>query len=137
MAKPPADPAVDAPLVAHLAPIEDIGAAWIFGSRARGEGRPRSDLDLALLVNAPAADRGVRVLAVGTAFTRALGITVDAVDASRVTPTLGWEIVSSGRPTFARDEERAVEIEVRWVQVWVDTAHMRRVQNHYLYGDPL
>lgn len=60
----------------------------------------------------------------------------DAVDATRTTPTLGWEIATSGWRVFARNERRADLFEERWLQVWLDTNHMRRVQNHYLYGDP-
>ena len=52
-------------------------------------------------------------------------------------PVLSYEVVADGRRVFARDDERAdlAEDHIRWT--YLDTAHLRRVQNHYRYGDPL
>lgn len=52
-------------------------------------------------------------------------------------PLLSFEVVADGRRVFARDDEQAdvVEERIRWT--YLDTAHLRRVQNRYLYRDPL
>ncbi|HVM96202.1 MAG TPA: nucleotidyltransferase domain-containing protein [Candidatus Acidoferrales bacterium] len=42
-------------LVADLATHPQVDRVWLFGSRARGEARERSDIDLA--IEAPGADR--------------------------------------------------------------------------------
>ena len=59
------------------------------------------------------------------------------MDIARSTPVLGFEIVSGGRRIFTRDAEAANEAEERCLRSYLDTAYMRRVQHHYLYGDPL
>lgn len=41
-------------VVACLAGIPEVERVWLFGSRARGDARPRSDIDLA--IEAPRAD---------------------------------------------------------------------------------
>ena len=42
----------DAGLAAILADFPEVAAAWLFGSRARGDARQGSDLDLGLLLRA-------------------------------------------------------------------------------------
>jgi predicted nucleotidyltransferase len=41
-------------VLARIAPSPEVERVWLFGSRARGDARPRSDIDLAIA--APAAD---------------------------------------------------------------------------------
>jgi hypothetical protein len=50
---------------------------------------------------------------------------------------LGFEVVTGGHRVFARDALAADEAEERCLRTYLDTEHMRRVQHHYLYGDPL
>ncbi len=130
-------PAIDE-AVAEVASAEpSILAAWIFGSRARGEARPGSDLDVALLpmpgVTAPAGieERIAAEIAGRT------GLDVDVSRIGEDRPTLSFEVVTEGRRVFARDAGDADRAEERLRWVYLDTAHIRRVQNHYLYGDPL
>jgi predicted nucleotidyltransferase len=114
---------------------QNVVAAWVFGSRARGAERPSSDLDVAVLLG-PGADREVLSRRSG-ALSRDLGIEVDLIDLTKSTPVLGFEVVTGGRRVFARDDLAADEAEERCLRVYLDTEHMRRVQHHYLYGDPL
>lgn len=112
-------------------------AAWIFGSRARGDARPGSDLDVALLLfpgSPPPAGIEERVAAVIAEWT---GLDVDVSRIGEDRPVLSFEAIADGRRVFARDVERAdiVEEHLRWV--YLDTARFRRVQNHYLLGAPL
>ena len=125
-------------VVAAVASAEpSILAAWIFGSRARGEAKPGSDLDVGLLampgVTPPAGiEERVAVEIAGRT-----GLDVDVSQIGEARPTLSFEVVTDGRRVFARDAERADIAEERLRWVYLDTAHIRRVQNHYLYGDPL
>jgi predicted nucleotidyltransferase len=110
-------------------------AAWLFGSRAGGEPHAGSDADVAVLL-ARDADRAA-LTRLSTALAAKLGMEVDVVDLARATPVLGFEIVARGRRVYARDAVVADEAEERCLREYLDTAHMRRVQHHYLYGDPL
>ena len=61
--------------LAEAFPDRRIFGVWLYGSHARGEATPRSDLDLAVL-----ADRRLDPLAVGMAATRLEGIAGTRVD---------------------------------------------------------
>jgi predicted nucleotidyltransferase len=125
----------DAAVADTVARDQNVLAAWVFGSPARGVERPSSDLDVALLL-APGVEREVLSRLSG-ALSRDLGIEVDLVDLAKSTPVLGFEVVTGGHRVFARDALAADEAEERCLRAYLDTEHMRRVQRHYLYGDPL
>jgi predicted nucleotidyltransferase len=123
-------------VVAEVAATESaVLAAWIFGSRSRGEARRSSDLDVAILTDATRApaieDR------VGGEIAARTGLDVDVCRLEAAGPVLALEIVAGGRRVFARDDEHADVVEERARRAYLDTQHLRRVQNHYLYGDPL
>ena len=127
--------AVDSAVAEIVAREPGVVAAWVFGSRARGEERPSSDLDVAVILQSEA---GAEVLSrVNAALTQRLGVETDVVDLAKSTPVLGFEVVTGGRRVFERDALAADEAEERCLRAYLDTEHMRRVQHHYLYGDPL
>ena len=78
-------------------------AAYVFGSRASGEGRAHSDLDVAVL--------------------EAPGRSLDLEAEDRL------------RRVFARDDERADEIEEDLLLRYLDTEYRRRVQREYFFED--
>jgi predicted nucleotidyltransferase len=122
-------------IVAAVAAAEPgIIAAWVFGSRARGEARAGSDLDVAILTDGTAPGRAD---AVAAEIARRTGLEVDVCRLEVAGPVLAYEIVTGGRRVFARDEEAADLREERVRREYLDTAYLRRVQHHYLYGDPL
>lgn len=61
---------------------------------------------------------------------------IDVVDLARATPVLGWEIVTGGARVFTRDADAADAAEERCLSVFLDTAHMRKVQRELLFGAP-
>jgi predicted nucleotidyltransferase len=112
-------------------------AAWIFGSRVRGDAKAGSDLDVAVLAEpgvTPPPGLEDRVAAEVAGQT---GLDADVSRIGEDRPTLSFEVLADGRRVFARDAERADVAEERLRWIYLDTAHLRRVQNHYLYGDPL
>ncbi len=112
-------------------------AAYVFGSRARGEERAVSDLDIALIL---ARGRELDLAArerLRAAVAGATGHRVDLAILCDETPVLAFEVIDGGRRVYARDAESADEREERLLQIYLDTNHMRRVQNHYLLGRPL
>lgn len=91
---------LDAARLATLRLIADrygVRDLRVFGSHARGEGRPDSDLDL--LVNIEYG-RGVarRLVRFCTEATRALGIRVDVVTEDGLDPVLHAGIFREARP---------------------------------------
>jgi len=107
-------------------------AIYVFGSRARGEGRAASDLDVAVLeapgaaLSLEAEDRLRRAIRAET------GLGVDLARLEPSSPVLAFEVLEGGRRVFVRDAERADEIEERLLRRYLDTEHLRRVQREYL-----
>jgi predicted nucleotidyltransferase len=78
-----------------------LRAVWLFGSHARGEPGPESDLDLALLCDPPLGLERTRLM---DQIGRELGRDVDVIDLATASPTLAWEILTSGRLVVENDE---------------------------------
>jgi predicted nucleotidyltransferase len=73
-------------------------AAWIFGSRARGEGRPGSDIDVAVLTDG--AGSGDVVDGIAADISVQTGLEADVCRLELASPVLGYEIVTGGRRIF-------------------------------------
>lgn len=78
-----------------LAREKHIRSAWLYGSVARGTDEPRSDLDLALAVDANGVDVGLQVRDAVQALGDRLGVHISAVvlrpsDLAQMTPANPW-----------------------------------------------
>lgn len=78
----------------------DVRLVIVFGSRARGDALPDSDLDVA--VEAP----GVDLLALGAEMSRTTGLEVDVLDLRHVTVPLLDRIVREGVPVHEGERGR-------------------------------
>jgi predicted nucleotidyltransferase len=79
-----------------------VQAVWLFGSLARGEASARSDVDLAVLCEPPL---GLDRTAAMDQTARALGRDVDVIDLRTTSPSLAWEVLTTGRLVLERDEQ--------------------------------
>lgn len=103
-------------------------AAWLFGSRARGDMGELSDVDLAVLRDLPLPllheQRLVRALE------RLLGLPVDLVDFLAAPLELRARVVHEGRLLYSDDEPRRVAetvlVQSRWEDVRRALAEMDR-----------
>ncbi len=111
----------------RLARDPRVEAVWGFGSRARGEAGPRSDVDLAVLLDrTPSLRDELRLRAEVVEELRRDD--VDLAVLNLAPPLLRYEAVAAGRRLFARDEETADRFEERAARECFDTAHLRAVQ---------
>lgn len=89
-----------------------VGVAYLFGSRARADARPDSDVDIGLLLDEPLGLMGELRLA--TRISEALQVAdVDVVDLSRAPLGLRGRVVQEGRLLLDDDPNRRVAFEVR------------------------
>jgi len=108
--------------LAQLAAADpDVRLLVLFGSRARGGGRPASDFDLGVSLTHSAARSRVEA-ALGGAVERE----VDVVDLDTAPPQLRFEIARDGRLLFERRPYLWADFRARAMIDWWDWAPISR-----------
>ena len=114
--------------LARLVPLferEGVQLAYLFGSL--GQGQSGHDVDLAILTQGEPAFR------LRGAITECLGTErVDLVDLRRAPPVLRFEILRTGQLLYAAEHALSERFELATLQVYRDTAWLRRRQRVYL-----
>jgi len=106
---------------------EGVSLAYLFGSLSRSKEQNGHDVDLAILVQGDPAFR------LREAITECLGTErVDLVDLRHASPVLCFEILRTGRPLYAADEETQERFELATLHLYRDTRPLRRRQREYL-----
>jgi hypothetical protein len=118
-----------------LAARPEIVFAYVFGSTARGEGRPDSDVDIAVFlddsVSAPGYT-GYRA-ALTTELLRCLTRNdVDLVVLNQSPVLLTHRIVRDGLVVLSRDEAKRVTFVTDTGRRYCDSAYLRRVAAEYM-----
>jgi uncharacterized protein len=91
---------------AVLAAVPDVLAVYVYGSFARREDWPSSDLDIALLL--PSGRRIPDVLQLTGDISQRVHRDVDVVDLRRAGDVLRREVLDSGRVLFQADPEQVL-----------------------------
>jgi predicted nucleotidyltransferase len=114
-----------------LARSAEVKLAYIFGSCARGDTGPLSDVDVAVFLDSRVDPFAFRLRLMET-LSRALRTEhLDLVILNDASPVLRYEVVREGR-VIKEDKAARVEFETRALAEYLDTAHMRNVQRKYL-----
>lgn len=86
----------------------EVEAVWLFGSYARGEQRPTSDVDFAVMTSRALSRDYNHSADLEEAFEQRLAVPVDVVLLhSDLTLPLIWETLSDSQLLFARNEDDA------------------------------
>ena len=112
---------------APLAEDPRVLAIYGFGSRARGEAGPGSDLDLAVLMDED-VDLMDELRLRADLVEQIRRDDIDLVILNHAPPLLRYEVISAGQRLFSRDDERAGDFEHRAAMHCFDTAHLRATQ---------
>ncbi len=128
-------PQVDlAGLATYFAGQADVIAAYLFGSLARGQAGPMSDVDIAVLLDASMDDEAIveRQLELMMALDRFADREVQVVILNRAAPPLAYQVIRDGRLLFERSRAERVAFEVRTMKLYFDLQPMLAEQNRAL-----
>ena len=105
---------IDHAIANVLREFPDVAAAWLFGSEARGDARPDSDVDVALLLkdNAAALDMLPTLGRIAASLEQvAPGRRIDVVLLATQGPIFQHQVLSEGRLVLDVDSVRRVDFE--------------------------
>jgi predicted nucleotidyltransferase len=107
-------------------------AVYLFGSVARGEARPSSDVDVGVLFTEdPPATLEAPQLALEGELERRLGRPTQVVALNRAPGDLVHRVLRDGRLVFERDRGARIRFEVRQRNEYFDMAPIRRLYRRY------
>ncbi len=113
--------------VDYLAGQPDVVLVYLFGSRAAGRASPRSDTDLAVLLE-PEQATFERRLALWNAVEGCLRGPVDLTLLNHSSLLLQQQVLKHGRLLYERSRGERVAYEVRVIKLWHDLKPMRDSQ---------
>lgn len=112
---------------------EDILALYLFGSHARGDARPGSDVDLGVLPRGRRRMSLDRLIALESRFEQRLGRPVDLVDAGACAAFLALDIIR-GERVYCADETLCDEFDLFVLRRAADLAPFERQRRSLLLG---
>ena len=113
-------------IVARLARLEGLVAAYLFGSHARGTANASSDVDVALLLAKPAETLDDLHLDVAADLAKELGLPVDVVVLNRASGDLIHRVLRDGELLVENDRSARIRFEVRARNDYFDMTPIRR-----------
>jgi predicted nucleotidyltransferase len=121
--------------LAELFAAEPVDVAYLFGSVARGDTGPLSDVDVALLLRTGVSREAAFKLRLRmmTALGRAFDADeIDVIVLNDAPLLLQHRVLRDGKVLFCRDELRRVRYEARAISKYLDFQHLERIYNRAL-----
>ena len=115
-----------------LAAESSVLLAYLFGSAARGQQGQGSDVDVAVLAEAPLDLDGLALLTERCQRAISFRHRVDVVDLRAASPVLAAEVVRDGIVLVQRDAELRFGFEIDAIRRFEDTRPLRRAQHALL-----
>ena len=120
----------------YLYSRDEAIAGYIFGSYSSGKVRPKSDIDIAVLLSdtVDSKDYGHIKLSIINDLIELLSLDrIDVVVLNVASPLLSHEIIKKGRLLFSKDEARRINYTANATIYYLDTIYLRRVQDRILH----
>jgi len=119
----------NAQLKALFASHKEVLFAYVFGSHARGDTGPSSDVDLACFLDSMKNSRKVSNLHVQLVTETGTVLHMDAVDMIILNESplpLQFNIIYEGKLVFERDQSRRIDFEVKTMRLFFDRQYYYR-----------
>jgi len=97
----------------------NVIAIYLFGSHAKGEATPLSDIDIAVITENPTPESEAEIGSLASPQ-------IDVVLFHRLPLHIKFEVFKYGKELFVRDEEKLLEIKLEVMREYLDTARMYR-----------
>jgi predicted nucleotidyltransferase len=121
----PAREDVEAALRSITQAEPDVLAAYLFGSTARGNAGPLSDIDVAVLLGDAARREDVRGRLTDALSRRLRFSRVDVIDLERAPVPLRYQVLRDGRRILCRDRGRVQRLTAATVLEYLDFKPLR------------
>jgi hypothetical protein len=95
----------------------NIIAIYLFGSHAKGDDTPLSDIDIAVIMENPSSEDEAEIGSLASPQ-------IDVVLFHRLPLHIKHEVFRYGREIFVRDEEKLLEIKLKVMSEYLDTSRM-------------
>jgi len=98
----------------------NVIAIYLFGSHAKGEATPLSDIDIAVILENPTPESEADIGSLSSQE-------IDVVLFHRLPLHIRYEVFKYGREIFVRDEEKLLEIKLKVIREYLDTVRMYKM----------
>lgn len=121
--------------IQELLPDGSVIVCYLYGSYARGEETPLSDLDLAILWEREGSVKARKrvLLHLSQKLSRRFNLDVDVRSLNEASLELQYRVVSEGKVLFCEDKSRRLKFEDRVVMGFLDFKPMIAVYNQYMH----
>ncbi len=115
---------------------DEVVVGYIFGSYSAAKVRPKSDIDIAVLLkdDIDREDYGRIKLSIINDLVELLSFNrIDVVILNVASPLLSHEVIKKGVLIFSKDEAKRIQHITKATMHYLDTIYLRRVQDRILH----
>ncbi|WP_290902755.1 nucleotidyltransferase domain-containing protein [Ferroglobus sp.] len=105
----------------------NVIAIYLFGSHAKGEATPLSDIDIAVILENPTPESEADIGSLSSPE-------IDVVLFHRLPLHIKYEVFKYGKEIFVRDEEKLLEIKLKVMREYLDTVRMYKMISSEVLG---
>ncbi|RLI81768.1 nucleotidyltransferase domain-containing protein [Archaeoglobales archaeon] len=105
----------------------NVIAIYLFGSHAKGEATPLSDIDIAVILENPVSESEADIGSLSSPE-------IDVVLFHRLPLHIRYEVFKYGKEIFVRDEEKLLEVKLKVMREYLDTVRMYRIISSEVLG---
>ncbi|RLI72728.1 nucleotidyltransferase domain-containing protein [Archaeoglobales archaeon] len=114
-------------IVTRIKTHPNVIAIYLFGSYAKGEQTPMSDIDIAVILRNPTAESEAEIASFSSP-------NIEVVLFHRLPLYIKFEVFKYGKELFVGDEEELLQIKMKVMREYLDTTHLYRTISSEVLG---